>query len=140
MSAHARPKRSGPVGCLKKTWEFMNMFLHHTTPGCHMAEKLFMQAPGGSADDKKSPAETQTASVWVPSFPIACCLSCAINGWQYLAAPLMSPRRSVSRLLQLSDSGSGRPHLSDPFFPSRDSPLAANRRAARHSRAALTTS
>lgn len=97
------------------------MFLHHTTPGCHMAEELFSHAPpSGPADDKKSPAETQpqvcegAASAPQSALPVACeermaVFSCLAN----------ESTQSVSRLLRLSDSRSGRSHSSESSFARR---------------------
>lgn len=94
------------------------MFLHHTTPGCHMAEKLFLQAPSGSGDNKHLPLRRNHKRV----------------GAEFSHSTLPVVRRErlavFSRLANesaqgvsppaTSDSRSGRhhrPHLSKSFLP-----------------------
>lgn len=110
----------------------MNMFLHHTTPGCHMAEKLFLQAPSGSGVNKHLPlrrnhkcvgAEFSHSTLPVVRRERLAVFSCLANESARGVSP---PATSDSR------SGPAPATLEQILSSPLSIPLAANRDAACH--------
>lgn len=108
---------------LVENLRFMNIFLHHPTRGCHMAEKLFFQAPCGSSDYKHLLLRCNRKCVGAEfshsMLPVMC------NNCLAIFTCFANERVQSVSLSAASDSGSGRPYLSNPFFHSHNS-LVAN--------------